>query len=305
MVIDILYQSVIYIPLILGIFLSFKILRLTDLTADGSFVLGGGLYARLIMEGYPQGICVLAGLLSGGIIGLVLASIQKDNRVSPLLASILCVFMLQSVNILVMGRSNIALLGKETCWDTANALYPLLSKILGWGAIILLILGFIKILQSKIGLIARAFGLNDQLLKKRGYPAERVRKIGLMCSNILYALSGILCVQTQKFADIGMGMGVSLIGIGAVIIGGQLLVILYPLRKILNTSYGINFSQGFRADKQVFACILGITSYFGLTRFLLSLNLDPSVIKLISGMILTFLFTCNLGQMIYDRHSAH
>jgi len=221
-IIDTLLQSILYIPLILGIFLSFKLLRLTDLTADGSFVMGAGLYARLSLEGAPYYGCIFTGVLGGFVIGLALAYIQKNNRVPSILASIICVFMLYSINMLVMGSPNISLLCHMTPLSNLMDSNPFLSNALLFGIVTLIILTFLGIVKSRAGLILRAFGVNYDLTKHQGYRPELIRSLGLGISNALYATSGILCVQVQKFADINMGLGIALIGIGSVIIGTQL-----------------------------------------------------------------------------------
>jgi putative ABC transport system permease protein len=145
---------------------------------------------------------------------------------------------------------------------------------------------FIFLIQSKAGLIGRAFGMNYSLLQKRGYKPEVVRRIGLVLSNMLYAFSGILCVWAQKFADISMGVGISLIGIGAVIIGGQLFSLVWK-----------RHSSAFNAKSEIFSCILGVIFYFSLMAFFLRMGVDPSSIKLFLGMILTFLFICNVRRI--------
>lgn len=291
MIIDTLFQSILYVPLILGIFLSFKLLRLTDLTADGSFVMGAGLYARLSIEGVPYYGCIFIGILGGFCVGLILAYIQKNNRVPSIVASIICVFMLYSINMLVMGRPNISLLCHMTPLSDLMDTNPFLFNILLLSIVVLVTLIFLSVVKSKIGLILRAFGVNYDLTKHHGYRPELIRSLGLGMSNALYATSGILCAQVQKFADINMGLGVALIGIGSVIIGAQLFI-----------RIGLMSPKRFKSHHEIIASIVGIFLYFLLMNILLNLSLNPLYLKLILGLLLVLTFTCKIKGATYANH---
>lgn len=291
MIVDTISQSILYVPLILGIFLSFKLLRLTDLTADGSFVMGAGLYARLSIEGMPFYGCVIMGILGGFFVGLVLAYIQKNNRVPSIVASIICVFMLYSINMLVMGCPNISLLSHMTPLSTLMDFSPFMFNGLLFGIVALITLTFLVLVKSKIGLILRAFGVNYALTKHHGYRPELIRSLGLGISNALYATSGILCVQVQNFADINMGLGIALIGIGAVIIGAQLFV-----------TTGLITAERFKSNREIVAAIVGIFLYFLLMNVLLSFSLNPLYLKLILGVLLILTFTCKIKGVSYENN---
>lgn len=273
--IDPLLQALPYVPLVLGIYISFHILKITDLTADGSFVLGGGLFAKLWVSGLPYGVALLGGLTAGASVGFFLAFLQKDSRMPPLLASIVCVFMLYSVNLLFMGQPNITLLFKPTPFD--QTLTPLMLS-----TVILIVTLVLLILYTRSGLVARALGTNPTLLQQRGYCATLVRGLGLGASNALYALSGILCVHVQKFADINMGLGLALMGIGAVMIGRQFFMRCHLLRPDI-----------FQGARDITACIFGICVYFTLMHVLLMGGINPLFLKLALGgtLITTFLST--------------
>ncbi len=288
MIIDTIFQSIVYIPLILGIFLSFKLLRLTDLTADGSFVMGAGLYARLSIEGIPYYGCIFMGILGGFCVGLALAYIQKNNRVPSIVASIICVFMLYSINILVMGCPNISLLTHNTPLSDLMDASPLIFNALLLGIVTLITLIFLGVVKSKIGLILRAFGVNYDLTNHHGYRPELIRSLGLGSSNALYATSGILCVQVQKFADINMGLGIALIGIGSVIIGAQLFI-----------RIGLITPERFKSNREIIASVIGIFLYFLLMNILLSLSLNPLYLKLVIGILLVLTFTYKIKEMSY------
>ncbi|MCP4923121.1 MAG: ABC transporter permease [bacterium] len=279
-----LLQSALYVPLILGIFLSFRVLKLTDLTADGSFVLGAGIFARLTIEGVGWFPALLAALLGGFVVGLILAYIQKGDRVPSIVASILCVFMLYSVNMLVMGRPNISLLFHENLFSGWMNDSPDLfdTGVILFSLILMLI--FIKGIVSHSGLKARAFGVNKTLLKRQGYHPEWIRSCGLGVSNSLYALSGVLVARIQMFSDVNMGLGVALIGIGSVIIGTQIFILI-----------GVIDPQRFKGGREVVACLVGIFLYFFLTRVLLFFSLDSMYLKLVLGVVLTLTFMSHRG----------
>jgi putative tryptophan/tyrosine transport system permease protein len=288
MIIDTIFQSILYIPLILGIFLSFKLLRLTDLTADGSFVMGAGLYARLSIEGIPYYGCIFMGIFGGFCVGFALAYIQKNNRVPSIVASIICVFMLYSINMLVMGCPNISLLTHSTPLSDLMDSSPFLFNALLLGTVNLITLIFLGVVKSKIGLILRAFGINYDLTNHHGYRPELIRSLGLGISNAFYATSGILCVQVQKFADINMGVGIALIGIGFVIIGAQLFI-----------RIGLIAPERFKSHREIIASIVGIFLYFLFMNILLSLSLNPLYLKLFLGILLVLTFTSKIKGVSY------
>ncbi|MES2214939.1 MAG: ABC transporter permease [Pseudomonadota bacterium] len=263
-----LEQSLLLLPLVFGIYLSYRILRVTDLTMDGTYILGAAVYARMIDFGPIQAMSL--SVLAGGFIGVLVGFMQRHNRVSDLVVGILASFMLYSVNLQVLGRPNISLIGKQTLltgvtidnWVTALLIIA-----------VILYLGMVLLLKSKMGLYLRAFGENQKLLHVLGKPAEGYRAFGLSLGNALASLSGALTASVNGFADINMGLGVALIGIGAVVIGGQIL---------------INPSANFHAFKGLASCFLGILLYFLCLNILLMMGVNPVNLKLILGLILFF-----------------
>lgn len=276
-------QSLIYIPLILGVYISFKVLKLTDLTADGSFVLGAGIFSRLLSDGVPYGLCLPAALAGGFSVGLVLAFIQKRDRVPSIVASILCVFMLYSVNLLIMGRPNISLLSVSYFFNVMEDSGSFLPRLFIGGAALFMVVSLMILMQSKYGLLCRAFGSNYALMERLRYSPERIRSLGLGMSNMCYASSGILYAHVQGFADINMGMGVALIGIGAVIIGLQL----FAHFNLLREAY-------FRANREILACLFGIFFYFFAINCLLIFHVDPLYLKMMLGIFLTTIFVTRM-----------
>ncbi len=268
-----LTQSLTLIPLALGINLSYTILRATDMTIDGSFVLGAGVFAQLVTLGFSPYLAFVAALVCGALAGSFTAFLQNGGKVDPLLAGILSSFILYSVNMVVMGRPNINLLTTPTLFSAAFVH----SSVWGWLSVALLIamivIAFYSVLQSRVGLSLRAFGDNAPLLARQGYPVTRLRVMGFGLNNLLAAASGAITAQIIGYADIGMGVGMTLIGIGAIVLG-QHLILPFIHRHYL------------RAGSELIAAFVGIALYFFILNGLLRLNINPIYLKLLLGVLL-------------------
>ena len=213
--------GIIYAIMALGVFLSFRTLNFPDLTVDGSFVTGAAFSAILCVSGYPE-LGLAAALLAGGLAGCVTALMHTKLEIQPLLAGILVMLGLYSVNLKIMGtRANIPLINKTTVFsllegtpveEYAQLLIPLAILI------ILLILLFL-FLKTKFGFALRATGDNAQMVRALGVNTDTTILIGMALSNALVALAGALLAQYQSFTDIGMGIGMVVIGLASVIIG--------------------------------------------------------------------------------------
>lgn len=209
----------------LGVLISFRILDFPDLTADGSFPLGGAVAAVLIVGGYNPWLACLAAMLAGAAAGLLTAWLYVRLGILQLLASILTMIALYSVNLRIMGAPNVPLLGEATVFspfltdDNAAWAQPLLLAVVAL-AVKLALDGFFS---SQTGLALRATGANARMARAQGVPTGRLTLGGMALSNALIALGGALYVQTQGGADISMGVGTIVIGLAAVIIGETLL----------------------------------------------------------------------------------
>lgn len=271
--ISIITQSLTFLPLALGISISYYLLRATDMTIDGSFVIGAAVFARLVTLGFSPVSAAVAALLCGALAGMLAATIQRGGRVDALLAGVLATFILSSVNLALMGKPNINLLTAHTLVSSAFAN----SEILGW-ALMLAIVSFISLftvllLKSRLGLTLRALGDNPRLLKRLGKNVEFYRLCGFALTNTLAAASGCLTAQTVGYADIGMGFGMTLTGIGAIILGQQILSRLHK---------GVYF----RIGTEFCACLLGVMVYFFSLNALLRLDVNPMYLKMILGIVL-------------------
>lgn len=175
--------------------------------------------------------------------------------------------MLYSVNLKIMQRPNISILGMPSLlalFNNENWLLPLI--ILN----IIVIFAVIILLKKQLGLMLRAFGFNKDLLITLGKPAEVYRTVGLSISNTLASLTGSISAQVNGFADINMGFGVALVGIGAIVIGRHILI----------------RNNSFNTVKEIFSCFIGILFYFITLSILLRIGINPINLKLILGIVL-------------------
>jgi putative ABC transport system permease protein len=220
-----LEQGLAYSLVALGIVISFRILAFPDLTVDGSFVLGGAVVARMIALGYPPLTGVILAILIGFAAGCATGLLNTRLKINSLLAGILMMTILYSVNLRVMGRSNTPLLNYVTVFTPFEQMeMRWLSIVLFFGVIVFAGKFLIDLfLHTQIGLAMRATGDNEQMIRTLGVNTENMTVLGLGISNAFVALSGALVAQHQGFADIGMGIGMIVAGLAAIIIGETLL----------------------------------------------------------------------------------
>lgn len=262
-----LEQSIVFFPLALGVYVSYTILKTTDMTTEGSFVLGGGAVARLLSLGCSPilafGFAFGLGILSG--IGV--SFIQHKGKVNSLIAGIIGLFMLYTLNFKLMGKPNIGIENDASFWA---------SKVFIFSSIFILAMSITVLLATRFGLLLRAFGENNQLLHSFGKKTEHYRYFGLGLSNALAALCGAFSAIVNGFADLGMGFGMTLTAISTVMIGQQLHLALFP-------------KQTFGIVKEIIACFLGVMLYFMAINGLLAYGLDPLYLKLVLGLALIIL----------------
>ena len=211
----------------LGVLISFRILNFPDLTADGSFPLGVAVAATLIAGGHDPWLASAIAALAGAAAGWVTAWLNVRLNILQLLASILVMIALYSINLRIMGAPNIPLIGEPTVFaqfigesgENAWLIQPgLLAAI-----IVAAKLGLDFFFASQLGLAMRATGANPRMARAQGISTDRAILSGMALSNALIALAGALYVQTQGGADISMGVGTIVIGLAAVIIGETLI----------------------------------------------------------------------------------
>ncbi len=209
----------------IGVFLAFRVLDFPDLTVDGSFPLGAAVAAVLITVGINPWIAAGAAMLAGAAAGMVTAFLNVRFRILNLLASILTMIALFSVNLRVMGKPNVALINADTMLSPFFGLglrevyvRPLFVGIL----VVIAVIAVWRFLESDAGLAMRATGANPRMSRAQGIDTSWQVYLGLALSNALVALGGALFAQTNGFADVTSGVGTIVVGLAAVIIGETL-----------------------------------------------------------------------------------
>jgi putative tryptophan/tyrosine transport system permease protein len=263
-----LAQSLIYSFVALGIMIPFRLLSFPDLTSEGAFPLGGCVCAALILAGWNPFVATAAGVLAGMAAGAATALIHLQFRLNSLLAGILVFTALYSVNMRVLGRSNVALFSSDSIFLQINPgiLASVWLQILVFGLLIaasLLILRWY--LATEAGAALRVVGINPDLAPSLGISIWAYTIIGLAGASGLSALGGALVVQLQGFADVGMGMGLLINGLASLVIGETVIG-----RQSLT--------------RQLIAPVLGAAIYYQVVSLGLSLGLVPSDLKIVTAV---------------------
>jgi len=205
----------------LGIFLTLKIFKIPDITTDGSYTLGAAVTAVGLTQGWALGPVVLLVMAAGGLAGVLTGLVHTRLKIDALLAGILVMTGLYSVNLSIMGRSNIPLIDLETIFSRLGLFAtPLYNELAVGLAVLLLLSGLLAyVLRTDFGLAMRATGDNERMTRALGINNDGMKITGLALANALTALSGFLLAQYQNYADISMGIGIVLVGLGSVLIG--------------------------------------------------------------------------------------
>jgi putative ABC transport system permease protein len=209
-----------FVPLALGIFLSAKVFNIPDITTDGSYTLGAAAFAIFIVQPMNPIVATLLVLPLGAMAGALTGIIHTKLKVNALLSGILVMTALYSVNLLIMQRSNIPLIGTSSVFEQVNNNNFLWRNMVIAITIVLLVTAFIVwLLNTDFGLSMRAAGSNENMIEAQGVNPSKIKIIGLAISNALVALSGSLVTQLQGFADINMGIGIVIAGLASVMMG--------------------------------------------------------------------------------------
>lgn len=210
--------GLIFSILSLGVYISFRVLNVPDLTVDGSFATGCAVCAIMTIAGHPY-LGLLLAFVAGGLCGMVTAFLQTKMHMQPLLAGILTMVALYSINLRIMsGAPNISLFSTNTLFtliDSELLILLIFSLVIGF-----VLFGFFK---TNLGLMLRATGDNEVMVRSSSINVDRMKFIGMALSNGIVALSGALLAQYQNFADITSGTGMMVLGLAGIIIGEAIL----------------------------------------------------------------------------------
>lgn len=210
--------GLIFSILSLGVYISFRVLNVPDLTVDGSFATGCAVCAVMTIAGHPY-LGLLLAFVAGGLCGMVTAFLQTKMHMQPLLAGILTMVALYSINLRIMsGAPNISLFSTNTLFtliDSELLILLIFSLVIGF-----ILFGFFK---TNLGLMLRATGDNEVMVRSSSINVDRMKFLGMALSNGIVALSGALLAQYQNFADITSGTGMMVLGLAGIIIGEAIL----------------------------------------------------------------------------------
>lgn len=223
-VVSALSQGLLWSVLAIGVYLSYRFLNISDLTSEGSFTLGAAVCASNIVRGTDPLLSCLLALLAGALAGLVTGILHTKFKMPSLLAGILSMTGLYSINLRIMGKANIPLTQSVTLLtklknalgltrDRDGAIY------LGLIVVIILIVLLVWFFNTEFGFSVVATGNNDKMIRANGVDSDKTIIAGLMLSNALIALSGSLVAQYNGYADVTMGIGAIVVGLASVIIG--------------------------------------------------------------------------------------
>lgn len=269
LLINVLEQGLLFSLVAIGVYITYKILDFPDLSVDGTYPLGACITGILLSNNINPLIAVVVSTLGGAIAGFTTAFLHVKLKITNLMSGILVMIALYSVNLLIMGRSNIPLFTSDNFFKEKILLNGINIKPL---LIIVFVIILIKIIydifmKTKIGFLLKAVGDNEKLVTSLGVNKDNVKILGLMISNALVALSGGLTAQYNGLSDVGMGNGIVVKGLASVIIGTSIL------------SYLSNLKSSTRS-------IIGSIIYYAAITIALKMNVDPNLLNLITAMVI-------------------
>ena len=266
-------QGVLWGLMTLGVYLTFRILNVADMTVDGSFAAGGAVTAVLIVNGMNPLLTFIFVFIMGLACGAVTGIMNTKLKINILLASILTQIALYSINIRIMGKPNTPLLGAETVMSkfinlTGGAISKTQSSlIIGTVVIVAVVAIMYWFFGTEYGSAIRATGANENMVRALGVNTDTTKIIGLMLSNGMVALSGALVAQSQGYGDVQMGVGTIVVGLASIIIGEVI--------------FGAHFGLWWTLISVVFGSII----YRIVIAFVLQLGLKSTDLKLLTALI--------------------
>ena len=295
LIISTIAQGLLWALLALGVFITFRILDVADLTVEGSFPMGAAISAVLITMGVNPWITVLVAGVGGMIAGAVTGWIHTKLKIPALLAGILTMIALYSVNLHTMGKANISLLRMDTVYSAIHSMgisNAVALTIIGVVVTIVVGLFLFWFFGTELGTSVRATGVNPQMIRAQGVNTDSMIVLGLLLSNGFVAVSGALIAQSQGFADIGMGVGTIVIGLASVIIGEVLFASSSVVRKLFgNSSFVLS----------LVAVVFGSIVYRIVIATVLYLGMPPNDLKLFTAILVALALSLPTWQGKFRR----
>lgn len=282
-------QGLLWSLLALGVYITFRVLDIADLTVEGSFPLGASVAVTLLVKDVNPVTAILAAALAGGVAGVVTGLLHTKLRIPALLAGILTMIALYSVNLRIMGKANISLLGKETAFTLAESnlgvAYSQAVLLVGLISCVLFSVLMYWFFGTEIGAAIRATGFNPQMIRAQGVDTNIMLLIGLFFSNALVAVAGSLVAQSNGFADVGMGVGTIVIGLASVIIGE----VLFGTRSFKNSLISV---------------ILGSIVYRLVIAIVLQMGMPPNDLKLFTAVLVAIALSLPMVKGKFQSRKA-
>lgn len=282
-------QGLLWSLLALGVYITFRVLDIADLTVEGSFPLGASVAVTLLVKDVNPVTAILVAALAGGVAGVVTGLLHTKLRIPALLAGILTMIALYSVNLRIMGKANISLLGKETAFTLVESAlgvaYSQAVLLVGLISCVLFSVLMYWFFGTEIGAAIRATGFNPQMIRAQGVDTNIMLLIGLFFSNALVAVAGSLVAQSNGFADVGMGVGTIVIGLASVIIGE----VLFGTRSFKNSLISV---------------ILGSIVYRLVIAIVLQMGMPPNDLKLFTAVLVAIALSLPMVKGKFQSRKA-
>ena len=295
LIISTIAQGLLWALLALGVFITFRILDVADLTVEGSFPMGAAISAVLITMGVNPWITVIVAGIGGMVAGAVTGWIHTKLKIPALLAGILTMIALYSVNLHIMGKANISLLRMDTVYSAIHSMgisNAVALTIIGVVVTVVVGLFLFWFFGTELGTSIRATGVNPQMIRAQGVNTDSMIVLGLLLSNGFVAVSGALIAQSQGFADIGMGVGTIVIGLASVIIGEVLFASSSVVRKLFgNSSFVLS----------LVAVVFGSIIYRIVIATVLYLGMPPNDLKLFTAILVALALSLPTWQGKFRR----
>ncbi len=288
-----LSQGVLWGVMVLGVYITFRLLDIADMTCDGAFSLGGCVCAVLIVNfDVNPAVAILAAIIAGSLAGCVTGLLHTVFEIPAILAGILTQYSLWSINLRIMGgKANVPLLKSKTIFSDLVEITGLRNSHVALIIGIVIAIAVVAVLYwffgTELGASLRATGNNEKMIRALGVDTKKTKLIALMLANALVAFAGALVCQSQKYADINMGTGAIVIGLASIVIGEVL------------------FSKFKSFYMKLASAIVGCCVYFLIRAIVLWLGLDPNDMKLISAIIVALALATPVALKKYRTKKAY
>lgn len=280
-----LSQGILWGLMALGVYITFRLLDIADLTVDGSFATGGAVCAVCLVNGVDPVLSLILSTIAGFIAGFVTGFLHTKCQIPAILAGILTQIGLYSINLRIMGRSNTPLLQYDNIFERLENMTGLSNNwivlIIGLIVTILVIVILYWYFGTEIGSSIRATGNNEQMVRALGVNTNVTKTLGLMISNGLIALSGALVTQQQGYADVRMGIGAIVIGLASIVIGEVI--------------FGHKGAFGTRLT----SIVVGSVIYRIIVAVVLQLGLNTDDLKLLTAILVAIALTV---PIVMNKH---